>query len=94
MRKMNGIYARLDLKPDYPSADARLAEWKKAHKGLFKKEFEEMKTAKTYEANVSDFSRERRRKMSRKRRWLFFLKDMDFFIDFCIARFLVWRTHR
>lgn len=55
-----------------------------------------MISAKSLDVALPENRRERKTRSKRalKRRLLVFLKDLDFYIDFCIARFLVWREMR
>jgi len=83
-------------KSDYASADEMIRRMKEAQRNRYAKECNTMIQAKSYDATHTENRRERkaRRKRLLKRRLLIFFRDLDNFIDFSIARFIVWRATR
>ncbi|MEW6130483.1 MAG: hypothetical protein AB1757_25840 [Acidobacteriota bacterium] len=83
-------------KPDYLSVNEWLRRLKEAQKRAAVREYDKMIHAKNFAATFGEIRRARKisAKHMLKRRWLIFLRDLDYFIDFCIARFIMWRAMR
>ena len=93
---MERMYARLEVKPDYPDASEMTRRVKEAQRRQYAMECNEMIQAKSYDAAFIENRRERKARTRRsiERRLRVFFRDLDYFIDLCIARFLVWRETR
>ena len=65
-------------------------------KRLCARESNEMIHAKAFESSLTENCKERKARAKRrlKRRLLVLLRDLDFYLDFCIARFILWRETR
>jgi hypothetical protein len=90
------IYARLDLKPPLPSEGEMTNRMKQLEKTFRNREFEHLVSGQAREASLS---RGERRTLASawslfERRLVIFFKDFDHYIDFCIARYIVWRETR
>lgn len=90
------ILARLDVKPPYPSAGEMVNAMKQLEKEFRKRERERFLSA---EARKAPFLGSKRESLASsyglfKRRLTNLFKDLNHYIDFSLARYIVWRETR
>ena len=86
------IYARLDMKPEHPSDGEMVRRLKSFQRKMHRQEFERMLNAQRDESALGIRFADGSSKWDLlKRRAVSFFKDFSYYIDFCMARFLIWR---
>lgn len=93
---MRNILARLDVKPQHPSQD----EMAKRLRG-FKRKLQKQEQARLLATCDSEGIAQRAKREGKAAKWALLkrnivslLKDIDTFVDFCLARYIVWRETR
>lgn len=85
-------FAEFDCRPAYPGGDEMFSELKKLRHRFYQREFDSMITPKTYDPNVAaKLSRTPPvKKISQKRGWAIFQRDLRAFAEYWAARLIVW----
>jgi hypothetical protein len=94
---MSEIYSRLHIKPERPRAYTMLDQLKQLPGNQRRIEFESLPAPPVDKRHAADSKQLHFAAMRRafERKVIGFFKDLDFFIDFCLARWIVWRElHR
>ncbi|HEY7543942.1 MAG TPA: hypothetical protein VID27_03625 [Blastocatellia bacterium] len=91
---MDGLYARTDMKPQHPDAHEMMKRMKALQQKMTKREYERFIASQTQKPiSLSGESRVGWPTMLRRRAASFF-DDLRRYMDFCQARFMVWRETR